>query len=814
MDNSQYLLSLIIKAKDEFSSELKKVEQELWAVRKNAEATGNTANNVLSWIKSGIAKLWLSALIVKTTKDIVWLADNLERSKIAFETMLWSAEASEQMLRNLSDFAKKTPFELTWIRQNAQQLIAMWVSANDIIPTLKTLWDISAWLSVPLERLALNYWQVIAQGKLTGRELRDFTMAWVPLLEELAKQVWTTTTAIQDMISKWEISSNDVVRAFRNMTSEWGRFADLMNKQATTLSWMRSNLKDELNSLWEQIWTEFLPIIKWYIDQILKRINENSESIKILAIQIFQIVSSVASNIIWIIKNVGEFCLSLFFWIKSDWSNSALTFWQIFMAVLQKVWQGIEAVSKMVSQLRTLMRTGYGNVWNRLWWIGSWIKGAFNSDFKVWWWLKENRQKFIWWFAEWFWTYKAEELVEVKDLISWITNERKDFWAEVINQENELFTSFAKTESYFKDIQTEANKLNLPDSLNLQASELADVIWWSGGSWSSKSVKKATEEASEELEDLINEMTQYAKETMEMKKATYEWIVDSMEDAVKSAEKLSDEIDSLRTKLDELNQNETSDVASAFLEAEQTLKDYKKEYEDIVDLSQQFTKDQLENQNRDREINWFSAKDLLEVKNAYESMQSAYAWLTDEQAKALDDQIQKQREYNELNDIEKIKADYEEKRQVLQQELEEKLQAFEEEMNKYQELSQNKIDYEKQRLDYMNYSYKQQQEMALKLIDLYTRLANAKANAWMSVDWRKAGGWTVYSWQTYLVWEYWPELFTPSQRWTITPNNQITNNNWIEINISWVNVRSEDDAKVLAEEIVRQIKLEKDFWIS
>ena len=812
--DTNYILSLIIQAKDEFSSELKKVQNQLWDVQKTAQKTWNTANDVLSWIKSWIAKLGLWALVVKTTKDIINLADNLEKAEIAFTTMLWSAENAEIMLKNLSDFAKKTPFELTWVRSSAQQLIAMWVNANDIIPTLKALWDVSAWLSVPLERLALNYWQVVAQWKLTWRELRDFTMAWVPLLDELSKQLWKTTTAIQDMISKWQISSNDVVKAFKNMSSEWWKFENLMSKQATTLSWMRSNLKDELNSLWEQIWKEFLPIIKWYIDQILKWINENSESIRIIATQIFQVVATVSQNIIWLIKNVWEFCMSLFYGIKQDWSNSAITFWQIFMAVLQKIWQWIVAASKMVNQLRTLMKTWTWNVWNWLWWIGSWIKSALNSDFQLGWWLKENRQKVVWWFAEGFWTYEAQPLVEVQDLISWIKNERVDFWAEVVAQEDQLFTSFAKTESYFKNINETTQKLNLPDTLSLQASEIADSIWWSGGSWWKKSLKQATEETTEEMKALIEEMNQYAKETIEMKKATYEWIVDSMEEAVKSAEKLSDEIDWLRTKLDELNQSETQDVASAFLEAEQTLKDYKKEYEWIVELANQFTKDQLENQNRDREVNWFSAKDLLEVKNAYESIQSAYSWLTEEQIQALDQQIAKQREYNSLNDIEKIKADYEVKRQVLQQELDEKLQALQTEIDKYQELSNQKISYEKQWLDYMDYSYKQQQTMASKLIDLYTRLAQAKESAWMWIDWRRAWWWVVYWWNSYLVWEYWPEIFTPSQRWTITPNNQITNNNWIEINISWVNVRSEDDARMLAEEIVRQIKLEKDFWIS
>lgn len=78
----------------------------------------------------------------------------------------------------------------------------------------------------------------------------------------------------------------------------------------------------------------------------------------------------------------------------------------------------------------------------------------------------------------------------------------------------------------------------------------------------------------------------------------------------------------------------------------------------------------------------------------------------------------------------------------------------------------------------------------------------------------KAWWWDVYWWQSYIVWEKWPELFVPKQSWTITPTNQITNNNWIEININWAIVRNDNDIKAIADEIIRQVKLEKNFWIA
>lgn len=90
-------------------------------------------------------------------------------------------------------------------------------------------------------------------------------------------------------------------------------------------------------------------------------------------------------------------------------------------------------------------------------------------------------------------------------------------------------------------------------------------------------------------------------------------------------------------------------------------------------------------------------------------------------------------------------------------------------------------------------------------------------SAWSSLtsklSW-KAIWWPVTMNQTYLVWEKWPELFVPNTSWKIIPNNEITNNNWITINISWVSVRNDNDIQELAQEMIRQIKLEKNFWIA
>lgn len=227
-----------------------------WAVK-------NIFGSIWSWAKgAAVGAIWAIA------KWVVNLWDKLEQAKISFTTMLWSAREADSLVEKLSNFAKNTPFNLTWVRETAKQLLAMSVSSKDIIPTLKALGDVSAGLNVPLERLALNYGQVITQGKLTWRELKDFTTAWVPLLDELSKNLGKSKTEIQDMISKGKISADMVIEAFRTMTSEWGRFADLMSKQSQTLSGMRSNFSDTLAGIWEKIWLILIPWLKESVDWI------------------------------------------------------------------------------------------------------------------------------------------------------------------------------------------------------------------------------------------------------------------------------------------------------------------------------------------------------------------------------------------------------------------------------------------------------------------------------------------------------------------------------------------------------------------
>lgn len=244
---------ILIKTINEASAELIKIRKDLAGIGDGATA----ANGNLEKLRKGLSSLGRelagigAALSVGVTTPLVLLGKtmldqvgSIEQYKVAFDTMLGSAEEGSRVLKEVSDFAAKTPFDLPGVVGASKQLLALGIETDKLLPTLKSIGDVAAGTGAPLERLILNFGQVATQGKLTGRELRDFAVNGVPLIDELAKNLGVAKDEIQDLVSAGEVGFADVEEAFRTMTSEGGRFFDLMDRQSGTLQGIISNLRD------------------------------------------------------------------------------------------------------------------------------------------------------------------------------------------------------------------------------------------------------------------------------------------------------------------------------------------------------------------------------------------------------------------------------------------------------------------------------------------------------------------------------------------------------------------------------------------
>lgn len=190
--------------------------------------------------------LFISAPIAAAAAYALKASSEVEQMGMSFEVFLGNADQAKKVMQDLINFAVKTPFRMPGLYQAANMLLAMGTSGDKLIETLHILGNVSRGRQDLLQRIALAYGQTMTAKKLRGQELRQFTEAGVGLVEELSKLTGISEAELASNVGKYNISSDVVLQALKNMTSEGGRYFQLLEKQALTLRGIFANALDAM----------------------------------------------------------------------------------------------------------------------------------------------------------------------------------------------------------------------------------------------------------------------------------------------------------------------------------------------------------------------------------------------------------------------------------------------------------------------------------------------------------------------------------------------------------------------------------------
>lgn len=247
-------------------NEAKQTENILSNIGRTAQVEGNRVDGLVGSLTRGLASLGVAFGAGALIRNIVQIRGEFQQLGVAFETMLGSRRAADEMMRDITELALSTPYTVTEVAQNTRQLIAMGIAAEDVVDTMRALGDVASGVAVPIQRIAINYGQVATLGRLQSREIRDFAMAGVPIVQELANILGKTSGEVQDMVQAGQIGFPLVEQAFRNMSSEGGRFFNLMEKQVGTVTGQINRLEDQIELMFNEIGTSSEGIIYGAID--------------------------------------------------------------------------------------------------------------------------------------------------------------------------------------------------------------------------------------------------------------------------------------------------------------------------------------------------------------------------------------------------------------------------------------------------------------------------------------------------------------------------------------------------------------------
>ena len=236
--------------------------------------------NTSQQLQRALALMFSVSQISNYMNKLVQVRKEMELQQKSLQVLLQSKDDADKLWNQTIDLAVRSPYRVKELVTYTRQLAAYRIETDKLHDTTKRLADVSAGLGVDMQRLILAFGQVRAANFLRGTELRQFTEAGIPMLDELAKYFtelegkMVSAGDVFARISKRMVSFGDVEEVFRRMTDAGGTFYNMQEEQSKTLAGMISNLHDSIDLMLNDIGKANDGILKGGVE-ITKKLVDN-----------------------------------------------------------------------------------------------------------------------------------------------------------------------------------------------------------------------------------------------------------------------------------------------------------------------------------------------------------------------------------------------------------------------------------------------------------------------------------------------------------------------------------------------------------
>ena len=213
------------------------------------DADARPARAELDGLKRLLAGVASAAAVLQVGKSLVQtgLAYNtaMEQSGIAWATILRSEEQAEAMTQRLVAMAERTPFTFADLDKAAKSLRMAGFAGDGLFEAMTSVGDAVSAIgggADELNGIATALFQIYTKGKLSSEEMLQLAERGIPAWEILAQKMGLTTAELQDMTSKGEVLSQDVLPLLIEGLGD--RFSGAMAKQSRSMGGLLSTARD------------------------------------------------------------------------------------------------------------------------------------------------------------------------------------------------------------------------------------------------------------------------------------------------------------------------------------------------------------------------------------------------------------------------------------------------------------------------------------------------------------------------------------------------------------------------------------------
>ena len=306
-----------------------------------ATAGTKKLNGALAAVGRGIASAFSVQAIRGYVNQMIKVRGEMELQQKSLQAILQNKDAANEIWQKTIDLAVRSPFRIKDLVTYTKQLAAYRIEADKLYETNKMLADVSAGLGVDMQRLILAFGQVKAANFLRGTELRQFTEAGIPMLDELAKHfndmnnTALTSADVFEMISKRMVLFEDVEAVFERLTKAGGTFYRMQEIQAETLRGQISNLKDSIDIMLNDMGKANDSTMKFAVKSV-KMLVDNYERLVPILKTVISAMAVYKLNAFLAARQTGILTSMLF--------NMGVAAEKFFLTISKNPWTAITAV--------------------------------------------------------------------------------------------------------------------------------------------------------------------------------------------------------------------------------------------------------------------------------------------------------------------------------------------------------------------------------------------------------------------------------------------------------------------------------------
>lgn len=207
-------------------------------------------------------------------------AASFEQLAISFRVMTGSAQTGQALTDAIIELGAKTPMTAQQLSKAAQLLLSFGESAENIIPDLQLLGDITGGEVNRFNMLALAFAQVGANGKLMGQDLLQMVNAGFNPLQIISQKTGKSMGELRKEMEEGRISFQMVAQAMKDAAGEGGRYFGLMEQQSQSLNGRLSTLGDTWEQVAKSIGDIFAPAAKAAVNALISLGEATQKSIE------------------------------------------------------------------------------------------------------------------------------------------------------------------------------------------------------------------------------------------------------------------------------------------------------------------------------------------------------------------------------------------------------------------------------------------------------------------------------------------------------------------------------------------------------